>query len=78
MLPADAGKGLAAALAVSAAHNENIRFAFSKSVPPHPAKGCGKRQPAWTNRRANFVLCGFAVAKTAKKIAIPKLPEIAF
>ena len=50
-----------AALAVSTAHNGNMSFAFSKSVPTAPAKGRGKRPPAWTNRRAeNLVSCGFA------------------
>lgn len=44
-------------------------FAFSKSVPIAPAKGRGKRTPAWTNRRAKaLVPCGFADAKTAKGI----------
>ena len=41
-----------AVLAVSTAHNGNMSFAFSKSVPIAPAKGRGKRTPAWTNRRA--------------------------
>ena len=58
-----------AALAVSTAHNGNMSFAFSKSVPIAPAKGRGKRPPAWTNRRAKaLVPCGFADAKTAKGI----------
>lgn len=58
-----------AALAVSTAHNGNMSFAFSKSVPIAPAKGRGKRTPAWTNRRAKaLVPCGFADAKTAKGI----------
>ena len=47
----------------------NMSFAFSKSVPIAPAKGRGKRTPAWTNRRAKaLVPCGFADAKTAKGI----------
>lgn len=41
-----------AALAVSTAPGGNMSFAFSKSVPIAPAKGRGKRTPAWTNRRA--------------------------
>ncbi len=46
-----------------------MSFAFSKSVPIAPAKGRGKRTPAWTNRRAKaLVPCGFADAKTAKGI----------
>mgnify|MGYP007127386828 CR=1 FL=1 len=58
-----------AVLAVSTAHNGNMSFAFSKSVPIAPAKGRGKRTPAWTNRRAKaLVPCGFADAKTAKGI----------
>ena len=58
-----------AALAVSTAHNGNMSFAFSKSVPIATAKGRGKRLPAWTNRRAKaLVPCGFADAKTAKGI----------
>ena len=59
-----------AALAVSTAPpGGNMSFAFSKSVPIAPAKGRGKRTPAWTNRRAKaLVPCGFADAKTAKGI----------
>ena len=58
-----------AALAVSTAHNGNMSFAFSKSVPIATAKGRGKRLPAWTNRRAKaLVPCGFADAKTAEGI----------
>ena len=58
-----------AALAVSTAPGGNMSFAFSKSVPIAPAKGRGKRPPAWTNRRAKaLVPCGFADAKTAKGI----------
>ena len=58
-----------AALAVSTAPGGNMSFAFSKSVPIAPAKGRGKRPPAWTNRRAKaLVSCGFADAKTAKGI----------
>ena len=54
-----------AALAVSTAPGGNMSFAFSKSVPIAPAKGRGKRTPAWTNRRAKaLVPCGFADAKT--------------
>ena len=58
-----------AALAVSTAHNGNMSFAFSKSVPTAPARGRGKRPPAWTNRRVKSLTpCGFADAKTAKGI----------
>ena len=58
-----------AALAVSTAPGGNMSFAFSKSVPIAPARGRGKRPPAWTNRRAKaLVPCGFADAKTAKGI----------
>ena len=58
-----------AALAVSTTPGGNMSFAFSKSVPIAPAKGRGKRTPAWTNRRAKaLVPCGFADAKTAKGI----------
>ncbi len=47
----------------------NMSFAFSKDVLIAPAKGRGKRTPAWTNRRAKaLVPCGFADAKTAKGI----------
>ena len=56
-----------AALAVSTARNGNMSFAFSKSVPIAPAKGRGKRLPAWTNRRAgSLVSCGFADTKQAQ------------
>ena len=56
-----------AALAVSTAPGGNMSFAFSKSVPIAPAKGHGKRLPAWTNRREkNLVSCGFADTKQAQ------------
>ena len=65
-----------AALAVSTAPGGNMSFAFSKSVPIAPAKGRGKRTPAWTNRRAKaLVPCGFADAKTAKGIKRSCLPR---
>ena len=67
-----------AALAVSTAPGGNMSFAFSKSVPIAPAKGRGKRTPAWTNRRAKaLVPCGFADAKTAKGLLsqMLSLPE---
>ena len=69
-----------AALAVSTAPGGNMSFAFSKSVPIAPAKGRGKRTPAWTNRRAKaLVPCGFADAENGKgHIAIPKQPKTAF
>ena len=68
-----------AALAVSTAHNGNMSFAFSKSVPIAPAKGRGKRPPAWTNRRAKaLVSCGFADAKTAKAYCNTKTAENGF
>lgn len=56
-----------AALAVSTAHNGNMSFAFSKSVPIAPAKGRGKRLPAWTNRRIKSLMpCDFADTKGAQ------------
>ena len=68
-----------AALAVSTAHNGNMSFAFSKSAPIAPAKGRGKRPPAWTNRRAKaLVSCGFADAKTAKAYCNTKTAENGF
>ena len=58
-----------AALAVFTALGGSMSFAFSKSVPTAPARGRGKRPPAWTNRRAKaLVPCGFADTKTAKGI----------
>ena len=54
-----------AALAVSTAPGGNMSFAFSKSVPIAPAKGRGKRTPAWTNRRAK-ALC-HAALQTRKR-----------
>ena len=58
-----------AALAVSTVHKGNMSFAFSRNVPIAPAKGRGKRPPAWTNRRVKTVVpCGFADAETAKGI----------
>ena len=40
----------------------NMSFAFSKSVPIAPAKGRGKRTPAWTNRRAK-ALCAMRLCR---------------
>lgn len=69
-----------AALAVSTAPGGNMSFAFSKSVPIAPAKGRGKRTPAWTNRRAKALgamrLCRRENGKG--HIAIPKQPKTAF
>ena len=68
-----------AALAVSTAPGGNMSFAFSKSVPIAPAKGRGKRTPAWTNRRAKaLVPCGFADAKTARAYCNTKTAENGF
>ena len=58
-----------AALAVSTALGGSMSFAFSKSVPTAPARGRGKRPPAWTNRRVKTLApCGFADAETAEDI----------
>ena len=69
-----------AALAVSTAPGGNMSFAFSKSVPIAPAKGRGKRTPAWTNRRAKaLVPCRLCRRENGKgHIAIPKQPKTAF
>ena len=68
-----------AALAVSTAPGGNMSFAFSKSVPIAPAKGRGKRTPAWTNRRAKaLVPCGFADAKRQRAYCNTKTAENGF
>ena len=69
-----------AVLAVSTAHNGNMSFAFSKSVPIAPAKGRGKRTPAWTNRRAKAP-CAMRLCRRENgkgHIVIPKQPKTAF
>ena len=68
-----------AALAVSTAPGGNMSFAFSKSVPIAPAKGRGKRTPAWTNRRAKALVMRLCRRENGKgHIAIPKQPKTAF
>ena len=68
-----------AALAVSTAPGGNMSFAFSKSVPIAPAKGRGKRTPAWTNRRAKaLAIQGFSDTKTAKAYCNTKTAENGF
>ena len=68
-----------AALAVSTVQNGNMSFVFSKSVPTAPAKGRGKRPPAWTNRQVKrLVSCGFSDAKTAKTYCNIKTAQNSF
>ena len=68
-----------AGLAVFTARIGNMSFAFSKSVLTAPAKGRGKRPPAWTNRRVKSLApCGFSDAKTTKAYCNTKTAENGF